>query len=98
VKVTQNYLVGLTKYPEILREFPWMQTLANKYRVSGGKGCGGCGQQKTMKAVTDQVNDVCKILGTIPETEVQRFKALVKQDQLIINYFDTRGVRTTVTR
>jgi len=76
MRVTSNWLIGLTRYQEVINAFPWMNTLANKYRVNTGKGCGGCGQQKVIRAVTDHVNDTMRILATIPEEDVARFKAL----------------------
>ena len=75
-----------------------MATLANKYRVGAEKGCGGCGQKRIMRAVTDQVNTVMRILATIPEEDVARFKSLTKQESLTITYFDTRGEQIMVTR
>jgi len=98
VRVTSNWLIGLTRYQEVINAFPWMNTLANKYRVNTGKGCGGCGQQKVIRAVTDHVNDTMRILATIPEEDVARFKALTKQESLTITYFDTRGTQMVVTR
>lgn len=97
-RVTTNWLVGLTKYSEVVNAFPWMKTLANKYKVSFGKGCGSCGQKKTQRVVTDQINDCMRILATIPEADVAKFKQVVKQDSLLITYKDLKGNKVTVTR
>ena len=89
-RATSNWLVGLTGQPAILQRFPFMRTLANKYRVTSGN-CSGCGQNASVKQFTNQVNEVLKILATIPESEVQEFKRLAGADSLQIAYSDTRG-------
>ena len=51
-----------------------------------------------MRVFGNQVNDVAKILATIPETEIAEFKRMTKVDRLSITYMDTRGTSSTIVR
>jgi len=97
LRVTSNWLVGLTRHPALVQRFPFMRTLANKYRVTS-EGCSGCGQNASIKQFTNQANEVLKILATIPESEVQEFKRLAGAESLQIAYSDTRGRTINITR
>ena len=96
-RVTQNWLVGLTRYPAIVQRFPFLNTLAHKYRVTDAS-CTSCGQKAVVKQFGNNINEAAKILATIPATEINEFKRMTKVDQLQISYMDTRGVAQTVTR
>ena len=99
-RVSQNWLVGLTRHPTLLQRFPFLQALAHRYRVSvGSNDCNGpCGQKASMKQFTNQVNEVAKILATIPEDDIDEFKEMVKITSLQVSYVDTRGQTQTVIR
>ena len=96
-RLTQNWLVGLTRHPALVQRFPFLKTLAHNYRVKP-ESCSACGQKAVMRAFTDQVNETAKILATIPETEIAEFKLMAKVDELLITYVDLRGSTQTITR
>jgi len=97
MRVTQNWLVGLTRYPDIVQRFPFLRTLANRYRVQT-QDCTSCGQKAQVRQFTDQVNEASKILATIPETEIEEFKRMVNVEKLHITYVDIRGQIQTIVR
>ena len=96
-RATQNWLVGLTRYMEIMERFPFLRVLSNRYTINTAD-CTNCGQKAQIKQFTNQVNDVLKILATIPESEITEFKKMVKVDRLHITYSDTRGQVQTAIR
>jgi len=98
MRVTGNWLVGMTRYASIVERFPFMKTLAYTYRASFGKSCTGCGSKADGRAFTTQVNEVLKILSSIPEEEINVFKEMTKQEKLKISFVNVRGQMETVER
>ena len=99
MRVTQNWLVGLTRQPAVVQRFPFLKSLANNWQLySNPAECSACGQKSKQREFSNQVNEIAKILATIPEDEIQEFKRMVKSDSLIINYIDIRGNRQQTIR
>jgi len=96
-RVTANWLLGISRYPALLQRFPFMQALANGYRVVGSN-CGGCGGKGATRQFTTNINDTLRILATIPESEIQEFKRLSRTDSLHIVYSDIRGNKQSIVR
>ena len=96
MRLTGNFLVGLTRHPEITQRFPFLQTLAHKYRVSVDRDCTTCGQKRLRKQFTNDINEAAKILATLPVEEITILKSMAKVDKLTISYLGTRGETVTV--
>ena len=96
MRLTGNFLVGLTRHPEITQRFPFLQTLAHKYRVNVEQDCSTCGQKRSRGQFTSNINEAAKILATLPESEVAVFKQMAKiSDKITVSYMDPRGQTIT---
>ena len=96
-RVSASWLLEVAKSPAIKQRFPFLNTLAHKYKLTDRR-CGNCGSQLPSRQSTNQANEAAKILATMPESEVQVFKQMASVDRLSISYMDTRGVSQTVER
>jgi hypothetical protein len=98
MRVTGNWLVGMTRYASIVERFPFMKTLAYTYRASFGKSCTSCGSKADNRVFTNETNNVIKILASIPIEDFEIFLDMVKQEELRLTFVNTRGQMETVTR
>ena len=77
MRLTANYLVGLTRYPEVVARFPFLRGLAANWRVQPEK-CLGCGQGRSTQNFSNNINEIAKIFATITETDFNEFKRLAR--------------------
>jgi len=96
-KVSANWLLGLTRLPEIVDRFPFLLSLKRAWQTDTAN-CSSCGAKATRYEFGNQANEVIKILASIPETEVNEFKRLTQTNQLILSYKDIRGTNQQIVR
>jgi len=98
MRLTSNWLVGLTRYPEVVARFPFLRGLSASWRVQPEK-CAGCGQGAATQNFSNNINEIAKILATIPESDFDEFKRLSNTtEKITIQYMGVRGNKITVTR
>jgi hypothetical protein len=97
ILITDNFLVGLTKRPDVLLRFPFLKQLSIKTSMQAIRGCGSCNAKSVNRKTITMVSEVKRILATMQESEVKVFKEMLNIPSYRVKY-EHRNQQTTITR